>query len=454
MLIKKDIYCVGIHFVGIILGLIGLALLDNVAYHAFYIVALSMQLVLSIVIDKSGWIRPYSYLVLSFFVFVWMRFILNLVFDTDIISVGNAINMHNTNMVSVYLGLAMNVICITAIVTSRTLAKYDSSFMRGNSKIRIPKYAENTILMISLLFFALFLYDSFSKINVIQMHDYLNVSETVLVSGYRWFSLGKWTLLIWIILGRDDNRFFKGSSIMAMAGMGYLMRGARGYAIMYMFLWLLFFSQKKKIRIIPLAIFGISLLYLANFILSYRLGWSVASGFKNVIQSVLYQQGASVEPVFGSVIFRSKIMQEFSYFELFTRNDFGLVVDRMRGVNWESGGFGSSFFAETFFLGFPLCLIMLIVVGICVGFVECAYQFTRVNNLQQRNQLWYVNSSYMSIAEFGNIILFMTIPNLVYLGRSSIKDFIVKTIMVIVILCIIRSRSQKNEKEELAYGKS
>ena len=50
---------------------------------------------------------------------------------------------------------------------------------------------------------------------------------------------------------------------------------------------------------------------------------------------------------------------------------------------------------------------------------------------------------HMDCAEFANIILFMTIPNLIYLGRSSIKDFIIKTILVAVILTAVRGHSSK-----------
>ena len=89
------------------------------------------------------------------------------------------------------------------------------------------------------------------------------------------------------------------------------MRGARGYAIMYIFMWLLFFSFRHRIKWSWMIILGMGLVYLANFILSYRLGWSVASGFRDVMVSTLNSQGASVEPVFGSVVFREEIRREF-----------------------------------------------------------------------------------------------------------------------------------------------
>lgn len=411
----RDSRALILHLFGMILGFLGIALAESASYHRFYVIAVSTLLIMTVIIDGSGWIRPYSYLVLSFFVFVWMRYILNIFYGAEIISVGDGITEYNMNIVSVWLGMAMNIICMAAIISSRSFAYRKRYFFEGNSRLRIPKYAENMILGIAIGFFVMFLIDSVRKVSVVQIHDYLSVSETVLIQGYRWFSLGKWTLLVWIILGRDENRFFKGSTITAVAGLGYLMRGARGYAIMYMFLWLLFYSQKKKIKIFTLAIIGIALLYLANFILSYRMGWSVATGFVNIIKSVLYQQGASVESVFGSVIFRDDIRLYFSPIDLFRRNDFGIFVDRLRGVTWVSGGFGSSFFAESYFCGFPVNIVFLVVAGVCAGFVECAYQVSQ-KGVGIKKKIGMEKYVHMDCAEFANIILFMTIPNLIYLA--------------------------------------
>lgn len=436
MINKKDSCALVLHLFGMILGIMGCALSNSDFYHIFYVISISCILIFSVV-DGSGWIRPYSYLILSFFVFVWMRYIVNIFDGSPIISVGNGITNKNTNIVSVWLGTAINIICLTSIITSRSFFRKKRGFFEGYSKFRASKFGEKILLMISLLFFSVFLLDSVRKVNIVQMHEYLSVSETLLTQGYRWFSLGKWSLLIWIIISRDENKFFKGSTIIAVAGIGYLMRGARGYAIMYMFLWLLFYSQKRKIKLVSLMIIGVGLLYLANFILSYRMGRSVASGLFNIIKSVLYQQGASVEPVFGAIIFKDRIRSYFSPIDLFLRNDFGIIVDRIRGVSWVSGGFGSSFFAESYFWGFPLNIVFLIIVGICVGFVECAFRISQKDHIIKKHMGMETNSQ-MKSAEFANIILFMTIPNLVYLGRSSLKDFMIKTIMVVVILAVVR----------------
>ena len=406
-----------------IVGVINLAALDNVLLHNIYISVVSIVLVLTLVQEKQSWIRPHSYLILSFYVFVWMRYILNLFLNIDIISIGDGINFRNTSLVAVYLGFAMNIICITSVVTEGTFTQHRIALFESEYRITVSGFVEKLIVGIAICFFVIFLIDSVKKISIVNSADYLAVSETLLTQGYRYFSMGKHLLILWILFGKDKNRFFKASTILMIASIGYLMRGARGYAIMYIFMWILFFSFDHRIRLIPLLVLGVALIYLANFILSYRLGWSVATGFGDIVVSTLNSQGSSVEPVFGSVIFREEILPQFSIHELFTRNDFGIIVDRVRGTGFEMGGFGSSYFAETFFLEAPLGLIVLIFTGMCSGILECAYK--AVKHIGKH-------------LEYSQIILYMTIPNLIYLGRSSIKDFVFKTMATVIILVVLQ----------------
>ena len=393
------------------------------AFRACYVIMITAVLVLSIFWKRKDYIRPYSYLVLSFLVFVWMRYLLNLFFNTDVISVGNGINAVNLSHTAVYLGTAANVICMVSILMEGSRFWERVPLFESRKRMVIPGYAEGILVVCALGFFALFLLDSVRKISVINAHDYLAVSENIMVQGYRYFSFGKYFILLWILFGSYRDRFFWGSTILMLAGVGYLMRGARGYAIMYIFMWLLFFSFRHRIKWSWMIILGMGLVYLANFILSYRLGWSVASGFRDVMVSTLNSQGASVDPVFGSVVFREEIRREFGLLEIFTRNDFGMVVDRVRGTGFESGGFGSSFFAEAYFMGFPLGMVFTVLAGVCTGILECACRAVKKGGS----------------AEYAQMLLFMTLPNLIYLGRSSLKDFIFKTIITVIILWTLQS---------------
>ena len=419
---------IALNLFSLIVGIVNLLMLESEIVHTLYIVIVSVTLLGTIVVKEKTWIRPYSYMILSFVVFVWMRYVLNILVDTDIISIGNGINPLNTSLVAIYLGIAMNIISITSVVTEHVFVHRRIALFESQSRLTVPKFAENLVVVLAICFFLIFIIDSIKKVSIVNTAEYLQVSETLLMQGYVFFTLGKQLLLLWILFGKDENRFFKASTILMVAGTGYLMRGARGYAIMYIFMWILFLSFRYHIKLFYLIFLGIGLIYLANFILSYRLGWSVADGFWNIIQSTLYSQGSSVEPVFGSVIFRDQILQKFSIGELFTRYDFGVIVDQIRGTGFERGGFGSSFFAEAFFMG-PYGFLVLVLAGICLGILERAYHIIR-----------YAGSK----CEYSQIILYMTIPNLIYLGRSSVKDFIFKTIAAIVIVLVLQDMASRN----------
>ena len=423
MINKSKQFTILLNILGIIAGLTNMIIIDSKVMHIVYVIIVSTILIVTVLQEKPNYIRPNSYLILSFFVFVWMRYILNVLYDMDIISIGGGINFVNTSIVSIYLGISINMMCITSIIVEGMLKRYKMVVFESDDRIVVPSIAEKAMVIIAIAFFLLFIIDSIQKVYIVKSADYLTVSENVLLQGYRYFSFGKYFLILWMLFGKDSNRFFKACTILMIASVGYLLRGSRGYAIMYIFMWLLFFSFRHRIRLVPLMLLGIALVYLANFILSYRLGWTVASGFKNIIISTLNSQGASVEPVFGSVIFRKQILEQFSIYELFTRNDFGIIVDRVRGTGFELGGFGSSFFAEAYFLGFPLNILMIVVAGLCVGILEYAYN-TVVYNKEK--------------SEYSQIILYMTIPNLIYLGRSSVKDFVFKTIATLIIVLSVQ----------------
>lgn len=426
MISKRASYILMLQMMAILLGIVSLFVIRNDKMHMIYIMFVSIVLVITVFSRQTALIRPISYLILSFFVFVWMRYLLNIFFDVPVISIGGGIITENINFVAIYLGISINIILIFAIVTKENLKVNKIALFESEHRILVPKIIQWVLLLGALIFFSIFLLDSVKKISIVNSSNYLAISETILIQGYKYFSLGKYLILLWAIFGTQKDRYFIASTIMMLASTGYLMRGARGYAIMYIFLWLLFLSFKKRIHFIPLVFMGIALVFLANFILSYRLGWSVASGFKNVIISTLNSQGSSIESVFGSVIFHDEIKMQFRLGELFTRNDYGIIVDKVRNTGFEMGGFGSSFFGEIY-LGGPLFIFLfLIIVGICVGILEQAYDCIIASK---------------SKCDYSRMLLFMTIPNLIYLGRSSIKDFIFKTIITVIIIVVIQSIS-------------
>lgn len=410
--------------IAIFFGSIELFSLESSILHIVFVCFASLALGSSILYDSKNLIRPQFFFVLSFFVFVWMRILLNIFFDTEVITTGNGITTANINRTSIYLGITMCFMCCVATVVGELLKRSKLKLLEGAPHIVIAPIFEKILILIAIVLFCIFLLDSYKKIGIINSHDYLMVSENIMLEGYKYFTFGKWVIILWILIGKDKNRFFIGSTILAVAAIGYLMRGARGYAICYIFMWLLFCAIKHRIKFTSLVLIGLGLIFLADFILSYRLGWSVASGFWNKIISTLNSQGASIENVFGSVVFKDELKQVFSIADIFSRSDYGNVVDRVRGTGFSMGGFGSSFFAEAFFIGFPIGFLFIILLATCVGTMEYAYQVIKRDE---------------SKANYAQILLFMTTPNLIYFGRSSMYDYIFKSIATIVIILFLQT---------------
>ena len=68
-------------------------------------------------------------------------------------------------------------------------------------------------------------------------------------------------------------------------------------------------------------------------------------------------------------------------------------------------------------------MVFTVLAGVCTGILECACRAVKKGGS----------------AEYAQMLLFMTLPNLIYLGRSSLKDFIFKTIITVIILWTLQS---------------
>lgn len=443
---KKDSSTVLLFVLDILMGLVDYVIIDSRPMHVIYVVYTTFILFVSVAKGRKGWIRPYSLLVISFIVFVWMRYILDLVTEINIISVGGRITERNTNVVAVYLGIAISIICISAILCENSLQdkpKIVEGILNYEFRITLPKWCCRLLLCGAFTCFAVFLLDSYRKISIIRTNAYLSVSEGVMLQGYIYYTLGKYFILLWLMFSKNKNRFIIGPTIMALASSGYLMRGARGYAVMYFLTWILFLSYYVKIKLSYVIGIGIGIIFMANAILSYRMGWTIATGFMNIIFSVLCGQGSSLEQVFGSVIFHEEIVKVFNPINLFVLTDgatgYGIVVDKIRGTGFEQGGFGSSFFGEAYFLGPVLCTLFMVLAGVMCGILERAYCISHSDRKRTKG--------------YANLMLFMTMPNLIYLGRSTIKDFIFKTIVSLIIMLFLQKWTYK-EKLCCAYQKN
>lgn len=420
-LTHKDMHIIMELLACIILGLISYVLIDNTVIYNVYVIALTIILLYFTFSEKDNIVRPFFFFTLSFFVFVWMRILLNVFGLADIITVGDGISTDNIRSTAIVAGIIMASMTIIAMIFRGYLSSKDFKFFRYDEQlVAFRGKTELLIVGVAILFFSYFLLDSIRKIQVVRTANYLDVSETILVQGYRYFTIGKIFIWIWILLGQSKKRFYVGSTILAVSALGYMMRGARGYAISYFFLWLLFFSFKHKIKFGTLVLIGLGVIFVASAVLDYRMGWTISHGFFKKIIDLLQQQGATIEVVFGALVFRPELQAKWPFGKvLIDSGQFGLAIDQTRGTGFTQGGFGDSFFAEVIFMRFPFNILFIILMGICVGLLEYCYQYDKKCNFDDVG---------------ANIMLFMTMPNLIYFGRSNATDFIRKVIEMLIII--------------------
>lgn len=411
-------------------------MLDSTFGFKFFVGMVTSCLIFTVLYNYKQIIRPMSYFILSFVVFVWSRILLNICFGTDIISIGNGINDINIHRTTYFLGILMCGMVAIAIVVTEIMNSSSKHFLLAKERICVNSWFSVLIVVLAIVFFILFLADSIAKINVIKTQNYLSVSESIMLEGYNYFRIGKYLLILWILVGKNEKRVYISSIILVIASCGYLMRGARGYAICYFFMWLLLYAREHKIRIISLLVVGLGLIMLANWIIEYRMGLQLTNGMADTIIKTLHSQGASIEPVFGALNFKKEILDIFPQNELLFRDDFGSYIDVARGVNFASGGFGTSFFAEVYVMGAP-SIIFVFMMAIGVGIMEYAYALS----IKMKNSYY-------------ELIIFLNCTNLIYFARSNIKNFplrmITAYVMAFILISIARSGVgclNKNNKE-------
>lgn len=444
MIKRSDTVKIVFFIMVILVGLINCILISSPLAHIVFVLVTTIALMFSVVYKSVSWIDPYSLMVISFTVFVWIRYIIGLFFDFPIISAGIILNNESINLVAVYLGISMSIICISSLISSSLnsyFSFYINAILKSKKKIAVCSTICNILLFIAFFFFVIFLANSFSKINMIISNDYFSINEGALLQGYRYFTIGKHFLILWLILRKDTDSFYFASALLAVCSVGYLVRGARGYAIMYFLMWILFYSLRHKIKLGSVVVIGLGIIFLANFILSYRLGWRIASGFWNIIIQTLYGQGASLETVYGAVMFKSELISQFNPINLLINIDdpvyYVSLLEKSRGINFSGGGFGSSFFAEVGLLFPPVGFLLMIIVGILEGILKRAYVEIKNNDM---------NSFY------SQFLLFMTMPNLIYIARSSLKDFIFKAYISLFLCVVIQSCSVKHTGNKIVSG--
>ncbi|WP_319928850.1 hypothetical protein [Xenorhabdus santafensis] len=374
---------------------------------------------------KTGFINPISFFIISMFFFILVRPVFyswNISTELDkVITAGFKPDKD-------YVFFSFFIINISLVLTllfyfickplSYSIAKYVPSVYFYN------KHLCGFFLILGIFFTGIFLIKSYYKFILLGEVSVFEAEKYGLHDGLYWFVLAKYSYIVSLLLSKNKN-FILYSFLIFIASIGYILVGLRGYTIAYFFLLLFFFDFKYTLKIKHLLCIVILITTASSFILNYRIGIEVNKGFLEMIFNPMLQQGASFETVYGALKYKESLTACISYFDYFFSNkDIGSCIDNVRGVYFSEGGsFATSFYSEMIFFGVIFGGGILFLFSFVLSFVQVCYDQT-------------INSSGSSSYSF-KLILFLSIPNLIYFARSSIFDFIIKVIMVVCFIYLL-----------------
>jgi hypothetical protein len=253
--------------------------------------------------------------------------------------------------------------------------------------------------------------------------DYFSATaEPLFYAHTKIFFAAKLIALSWLAMLPSKNNFKLCALLLLIFSSGFLLIGLRGYFISYFFLYMYFLNETRILKLYQIVVGALLLTLGSSYILENRLGFNVYDNVLEMILRPFYEQGASFEVVFGVVAFSQRVSDCLPLVDYFMKAEpFGDCVDSARGIPFKAGGFGSSFFAEAYYLGLISLIVLSLVVGLSLKFINS------LSNLRNNPDLG--RASFPS-----GLVLFCVIPNLVYFGRASAFDFVTKVFQALFIV--------------------
>lgn len=367
-------------------------------------------------------INPTTCFCLSVFVFLISRPFLSLLMGDEVISIGLGISDENIIKATLFVMWSFYLINIFYCFFDKPVKVVLDSL--PDIKIKSNVWS-NIFLLLSLFLSLFFLKKSYFNYNVLSSSEnYFRFISTLDFSYFKYFFISKYFLILYIIFSNNNKSLLVSTSVLFISSLGFMAIGLRGYTIAYLFLFLLAYDARYKIKLIPLIILSLSLIILSASVLSFRLGFDVFENdsYLSIVLKTIAQQGATFEVVFGAVNFLDEINKCINYHDYFIQGvPFGDCVDVSRGVYFSEGGFASSFFAELIFF-WPILMLIIPLFSFCLKFLSLSYDQFLSNGVKNKSSILFV---------------FFLLPNLVYFARSSVFDFIEKTMISIVFVLFV-----------------
>lgn len=382
---------------------------------------------------KLGKFSPSFLLVLSIFIFIWMRPFLSLFFDVTLVEAGYYPKEENLLITTGYIGFVISLIILSYTLFFNYTHRISTFYIQKyNYKFTINK-SFNFLFYIAILLGFLFLFHSINKMSLLGSLSYFEITATNnFYEHLFFFFLSKQLIILYLLLESNKKKnFIFISLIIFIFSIGFMLIGLRGYTIAYMFTLLFFINLQYRINFAYLIIIGISLIYVAALVIEFRLGFKLYDSFMDIVLKTFLSQGASFEVVYGSVTYQTELKECISYLDYFNKIiPFGDCVDKVRGVNFSGGGgFASAFFAEILYFSYFGVIIFTFLIGLIVAILDRLY-------------LIIINEKNQEKKYFIYLLFFLILPNLVYLGRSSafdlISKFIVSSLLIFLFINLLK----------------
>ena len=304
--------------------------------------------------------------------------------------------------------------------------------------IQFPEFFLNEkgkkiLIVIFLISGLLMLRDGKTAYYTLQESYYIELikSGEIVYFNHTYYTIVKWTWFFLFILYPNK------SLILILTFMIFLtalpVSGMRGYFILYLLMVFMFLEGKKIINlnltIIVAFIFG--LLSLVNFLLEYRIGFSVTdSGLMSPIYKAIFDQGSTYEAVYGAYTFQHKLsfIENVMFPSFFNFPVFGDYIDKLRGVDFNNGvGFATSALAEIISGGFIVWFVYITIFSISLSILHKAFQ-----------NLHLSNSNYFT--------LFFLSPIIWGQPRGSILQFFFKFVFFILFILFFHNHKIRKIK--------
>jgi len=378
-----------------------------------------------ILAENKSVLSPIGFFIISILVFILSRPIINIFTEIDIVEAGLVKGEYEIAKAVCLVGIG---IATSSLFMSFPIKyeKYDIFIFKP--VLTLPSWIRSSMLYLSVLLIMLFLYKSYVAAQVIGQESYFSILESSGVHDHLKFFFFSKIILVFYLLSSNERPqylYFWCSLLLFIGSLGFMAIGLRGYTIAYFMMFLFFLNERKKINMVFMIPIGIMVVYVSALVLEHRLGFSVFKNSFEMIYLPLGQQGASFEVVYGAANFLDEIKSCISYSEYFSGSDFGACVDLARGVDFTSGGFASSYFAEGLYFGLVVYILLCAVIGIIIKYLD------HVSAIR-------IQASVVAVIDRSRcgLLLFCILPNLVYFARSSSFDLVHKFILSCIFIAV------------------